>query len=234
MSFLKLMLKKMATSRLKRYVMTKMMLFFVLSGIVMSCPGYVGGDSTSEHELQYLIDNSRDGDVIRLAQTRYISKDGVKIEGRSHLTILCEKGTEIICEDVNQSVITILDSIDIRIENASMHHLKPLKEYHCHGSVVEVGGESTDIKVINCELNGCGAIGFHTWSGGTHEVRDCWIHDNSFCAFYIDGGKVTISGNRIENNGSLMEPSGALSSYVNMQDNILKNNTGYWENLGRE
>ncbi|MBI4833489.1 MAG: right-handed parallel beta-helix repeat-containing protein [Planctomycetes bacterium] len=188
--------------------------------------GFPGNPPKADLNIQRLIDNAKDGDVVDIPYGRYILKEGLKVKNRINLKILCQKGTQIFVDDVNEAIISIENSRDILLENAHLRHLKPLEEYECHGGVVVIR-ESSKTVISNCDLNGCGAIGVHAEGSNSVTIEHCYIHDNTFTAFYINNcDDVKIRGNIIEDN------AGFLNLYkignMEMSDNLIQRNGGYW------
>lgn len=101
-----------------------------------------------------------------------------------------------------------------------------MEEYECHGAVLRIK-DSEYVKIINCELNGCGAIGVAGYNSKNIIVRNCFIHHNSFNAFYFQGcAKVIIQSSIIEDNANFIQMYDIES--LEMRDNVLRRNGGYW------
>ena len=177
-------------------------------------------------DIQGLIDSTPDGGTIDIPYGRYVFKEGLVIKGRKNIIFRCAPGTRILIEDTNAKVLSIVESYGIRIENAYLRHLKPLEEYVCHGGVISINS-SQDVKVLNCELNGCGSIGVSGWKSGDVFVRNCFIHHNTFSALSFSNCKdIKVKSCVIEENGNLMNLHKVDD--FQMEDNIIRNNGGYW------
>jgi hypothetical protein len=87
--------------------------------------------------------------------------------------------------------------------------------------------DSKPVRIENCELNGCGAIGVSA-RRSTISITNCHIHHNTFNAFYFESCKeVLVVGNIIEHNAN------TLQSYrceeIIFSDNLVRDNGGYWQ-----
>ncbi|MBI9102691.1 MAG: right-handed parallel beta-helix repeat-containing protein [Spirochaetales bacterium] len=177
--------------------------------------------------IQELIDQTPNGGVAFIPYGEYIIDEGLRIVGKSGIILRTDAGTRILLDDTNQDVLAISGSSDVRLENLYLRHLIPREDYACHGSVVSIG-YSPNVVIINCELNGCGAIGVSSYESDGLIIRNCYIHSNSFNAFYFNrASNVKIHSSIIENNGNMMQS--LYSSGLEMSDNIIRNNGGYWE-----
>jgi hypothetical protein len=159
---------------------------------------------SSQLSVQQAISSAKDGDTIVLAKGVYRSKGPVTISGRDGLALSGEAGAWLVCDDIYENVIEILDSSDISVEGIGARHAQPLEEYGCEGAVISCEG-TIGLVITGCELSGCGAIGVALADCDEVEISDCWIHDNSYAAFTItDAAAISISGCTIEGNAALM------------------------------
>lgn len=178
-------------------------------------------------DLQTILDEAENGDVVGIPFGEYRLANGLVIEGGKDLTVTARFGTRILVEDTDADVLTVDGGNGVRIENLYLRHIEPRKEYECHGAVVRVRN-ATNVRIVNCELNGCGAVGVSARTVKGLLVRKCFIHHNSFNAFYIDDGdEVKIQSCIVEDNGNFIQRYGAGS--LEMRDNVLRRNGGYWE-----
>ena len=185
----------------------------------------------SDLDIQSLIDRTPDGGTVRIPKAKYIFSDGLVISGRKGLRLECEPGSQILVDDISADVIEIVDSREITITGAFLRHLKPSKEYECHGDVVKLR-DATGITIENSELDGCGAIGLSAWQSSSITLKNCLIAHNSFNALYLDGCEVVrIKDNVIQNNANLMQSY--RSTDIEMSGNVIRNNGGYWEKPGK-
>lgn len=194
----------------------------------------VGCQNSSRHPVSLgessgllrLIANGPVDGVVKIPAKRYVLGKTLVIANRQNLTIRAEPGTEILLEDVNSAVLEIENSSNIRFEGALLRHVKPLKEYQCHGEVVVIRN-SSGITIENCDLNGCGAIGVSIADAKDVSISNCWIHENTFNAVYAskcDGLKVYDCV--IERNGNFLQAHDLNG--VEMSGNIIRDNGGYW------
>ena len=176
--------------------------------------------------LQSLIDKAKDGQAVTVPRARYVSDKGVLIEKRRRLRIVYEKGTQILAKDTYEDVIAVVGSADVRIENAFVSHVKPRQEYDCHGSVVRIS-DSKSVSIVNCDLNGCGAVGVYARDSSGVTISNCLVHHNTWNALYFDGcEEIEVVGNVIEDNANLFQMYRV--SGVMWHDNLIRRNGGYW------
>jgi len=177
-------------------------------------------------DLQALIDQTPDHGVVRIPKGKYTINRGLVIKNRVHLSILADAGTQILLTDTDQDVLTITDSRQIRVFNVLMRHVMPLKDYQCHGGVIRVSS-SKEVVIANSELNGCGAVGISAQDTHDLTIEHCYIHSNSFNAFYFsDVRGLRLWSNVITSNANTLQLYGVDD--MQMSDNIIKDNTGYW------
>ncbi len=185
----------------------------------------------SKTPLQDIIDKAKDATTVKVPLGRYTSERSVVVKGRTELDIVCEPGTEILVSDVNADVLRIVDSRKITLRGAHLRHVQPRKQYACHGSVLHTT-DSSGIWVIDCDLNGCGAVGLYARKVDGLTVEHCAVRDNSFVAFYLDQcADVLIRRNIVVNNRSMLQ-SRQLKG-LEMRDNRIRDNGGSWEQAER-
>jgi len=177
-------------------------------------------------DLQALIDSAEDDSVVLIPRGRYVLAEGLVVRERTGLILRCEKGAQILAENVNDNILTFEKCHDVRLENAYLRHFEPLREYECHGYVVSIR-DSDNITIANCEVNGCGAVGVSARTSSRLTIRDSFIHHNTFNAFYLSKcGQVLIRGCVIEDNANLCQVYG--TDDLEMSDNLIRRNGGYW------
>jgi hypothetical protein len=154
--------------------------------------------------LPQAIARAKDGDTIILAKGLYRSAGPVTISDRNDLTLTGESGAVLVCDDIYENVLEILDCSGIAIEGIGARHAQPLDEDGCEGAVISCEG-TVGLAITGCELSGCGAIGVDLTDCDEVEISDCWIHDNSYAAFvFTEVATISISGCTIEGNAALM------------------------------
>ncbi|NPV02547.1 MAG: hypothetical protein HPY53_14325 [Brevinematales bacterium] len=181
-------------------------------------------------DLYAAVNNAQDGDTIILRAGKYFLKDTLEINGMDNLTIIGIGKVDILLADVYQDVISIVDCGKIFITNIHAQHVQPLTEYECHGSVIRI--ENTqETHIYGCELNGCGAVGVNAYNAETIYVENCYVHNNSFNAFYLSKvTSVNILHNTIKDNKSFAQFYECKD--IMIYGNETANNTGYWDGMG--
>lgn len=185
--------------------------------------------TTPHVDIQRLIDAADDGGVVRVPGGRHVLSKGLVIKGRKGLTINFDDGATVVVDDVTENVITLEDCEDLTIEGGRLSHLKPLTEYDCHGNVIDIAG-SSQVRIVNCDLNGCGAVGVFARNVRDLVVRGCHIHRNTFNAIYLHGCRIVrVERNVIEHNANLMQ----VYDVDDMQwsHNVIRDNGGYWDEM---
>ncbi len=223
--------------------MYRIALLLVSAGLLSVAAGIFSGCSSSSEttfrsragenppesnlNLQELIDNTPDGGTVRIPKAKYILTDGLRVYNRNNLTIACERGSQILVNDISADVLEIADSKGIRLQGAFLRHLKPLPKYECHGDVLKLR-TSEDVIVEDSELDGCGAIGVSIWKSTNVTVQHCLIQNNSFNALYFESGQnIRVHNCVIQDNANFMQLY--RTQDVQMSGNIVRRNGGYWE-----
>lgn len=176
-------------------------------------------------DLQGIIGKVQDGSTATIPFGEYRLAKGLVIKNRKNLTLTCRPGTKILVEDTNADVLSIQESEGIQIENLYLRHTKPLEEYECHGAVLRIK-DSRDVRIMNCELNGCGAVGIFADGCQGLQVRNCFIHHNSWCALVLyRSDEIKIQSNVIQDNSLLLQTSDV--GFMEIFDNTTTRNGGY-------
>lgn len=184
----------------------------------------------AQHELQKLVDNTPDGGIVTIPEGRYVIDEPLRIEARNGLTLHGQGACNILLTDVWKNVLIVSNSNSIKIEGLYLSHLKPLQEYQCNGGVISLSN-TKKILIDDCELEGSGTIGVKGDTIENLEISHCYIHDNTFNAFYfVNASSVLIQNCVIENNANLIQ-SYNLDDF-DMSDNLIRNNGGYWREKG--
>ena len=171
-------------------------------------------------DIQAILDDAPNGSILTLDFGEYVFDQSLALVGKKNLTITAPSGTRILCSDVMQDVLSLENCDSIRIENLRLSHLKPLDDYECEGACLRLG-DCRDVEVSGCELAGCGAFGISGNDVARLLVKDCYIHDNTFSAFYFDGCRdVLVSGNRIADNAELITQFSC--NRIDLRNNRLK------------
>lgn len=157
-------------------------------------------------DLQSAINNAPDGAVIEIDPGQYISENNIEIKGKFNLILRGSTGSEIITSSKWSDVLSITESENITLENLTLRHDIPVDDY-CSGMVINLF-QVKDIKVLNCDVNGCGWLGIYGYRLDGLTVKDSYFHDNFEFAMAFDGeGKnILIENCRIDQNGGGVSP----------------------------
>jgi hypothetical protein len=176
--------------------------------------------------LQRLVNEAADGTVVEIPSGRYLLSSPLTLARRKNLHLAFHPGTQVRLADVNADIIVIDDCRNIRITGVHARHLKPLKEYQCHGSVLRINN-SRNVRIENCELNGCGAVGVMAKQSSL-SIFNCHIHHNTWNAIYLYScPEAVVVGNLIEDNANTLQASGQ-NGEIDFSDNLVRRNGGYW------
>lgn len=187
--------------------------------------------------LQALLDRAQPGDVVELTAGTYRFSGGLRVTGRTNVTIRGQGRVELVIDSLEEDVIAVHGSSNIVIRNLSARHNQPAGEYQCEGAVIRVE-DSNRVGILQCDLNGCGAAGVMSFSSQDVVVAGCRIHHNTFAAVWVQGGSVTVYGNTIEDNAMTLYTVGDCD--VHMLGNTVSDNDAppwlpaYAEELLRE
>ena len=185
----------------------------------------VSQPTAGDMDLQAMLDEAVSGEVVHVPRGTYVLRKGLRIT-RDNTVLACEPGTRIHITNVDEDIITVHSVTNVRIENAHLSHVKPLKEYDCHGRVVDIR-DADGVTIVNCDLNGCGAVGVCAWNSQDLRIEHCWIHANTWNALYLHGCReVLLLANLIEDNANFLQMDD--STGFEASDNVVRNNGGYW------
>ena len=162
--------------------------------------------------------------MVEVPLGRYPLSTSLTIVGRKDLHIAFTPGTQVRVENTDAAVIAIEGCKGLKISGVRARHAMSLPEYECQGPVVSIRN-STDVRIDNSELNGCGAVGVSA-SKSTLSVTNCHIHNNTRTAFYFDSCEVSVVGNIIERNANTLQSR--RCEEIVWFDNFVQNNGGYW------
>ncbi len=129
---------------------------------------------------------SVDGDTILITAGTYEYDESLVLNRLADVVILGEEGTELICNSSLDNVIWINSCDRILVSGLSMRHADPGEDSRCDGNVIGIDS-SNDITVMNCEINGCGAVGVYIVACGEITLLDNFIHGNSAWAVQLEG-----------------------------------------------
>ena len=171
-------------------------------------------------DIQAILDDAPNGSILTLDYGEYVFDEGLTLDDKQNLVITAPPGTRILCSDVMEDVLSIDGCDSVRIDNLSLSHVKPLEDYECEGACLRIS-DCRNMEVLGCELSGCGAFGIAGNAVARLQVKGCFIHHNTFSAFYFDSCEdVLVSGNRIVNNAELITQYSC--DRIDLRDNRLK------------
>jgi hypothetical protein len=177
-------------------------------------------------DVQRLVDDAPDGGTVNIPMGRYVLSGPLTIRRRRNQRVAFTPGAQLRCANTDEAVIAIEDCQGLTLSGVRARHVKPLASYNCHGPVVSVSN-SRDVRIENCELNGCGAIGVSA-RRSTLSITNCHVHHNTFNAFYFEScDEVSVIGNVIEYNANTFQAY--RCGEILWSDNLVRDNGGYWE-----
>lgn len=184
---------------------------FILVASTSLCPGstLVVGEGEEYSNPCEAFQASADGDTIMITAGIYEYDESLILNRLADVVILGEEGSELICNSSSDNVIWLNSCDRILLSGLSMRHADPGEDSRCNGNVIGMDS-SDDITVMNCEINGCGAVGVYITSCGDVSLLDNFIHGNSAWAVQKDGyglicesrnlDGLTMIGNTVINN----------------------------------
>jgi hypothetical protein len=177
-------------------------------------------------DVQRLVNEAPDGGTVTIPLGRYVLTKPLKINRRNNLHVAFTPGTQLRCTNTDQAVIAMEGCQGLTLSGVRARHVTPLETYNCHGPVISVL-DSRAVRIGNCEINGCGAIGVSA-QRSTLKITNCHIHHNTFNAFYFEScEEVSVIGNIIEDNANTFQAY--RCGEILWSDNLVRNNGGYWE-----
>jgi hypothetical protein len=176
----------------------------------------------SQISIQEILDFVQPGDTVILEEGIYEIDSTVKIMDKDSITIQGEGEVWVLCTDIYEDVISIVNCRGIQVYGVKARHKEWVPEYACNGSVVYIAN-STDIEMRDCEFNGCGAFGVYMDYSERVDISYCYLHHNSYSAFYLSGcTDIALSYNRIMDNASFL--SAYDTGFIEMFGNIVADN----------
>jgi nitrous oxidase accessory protein NosD len=155
-------------------------------------------------DLQAVIDAAGPGDRIILKQGIYVTQAALTIREKQGLSLVGLGEVSIVCQDVVDDVIRILDSEDILLLGIRARHEPSGSEAACEGAVVSIDN-ALRVAIQGCSLRGCGAVGVYAGRTHTLTVTDSVLQYNSFAAFHlVECDEVSIKQNTITRNGAFL------------------------------
>jgi len=155
----------------------------------------------AQSDLQNILNNVRDGNTIYINDTGFISDQAYELTNKHNIVLIFNLKSEILCTSKHENVFKIYDCSNITIVNGKFKH-KLFQDGICIGAVFDIYN-SANISLINCDINGSGSIGVRAANSKDLQVTNCFIHDNSSAAYYLnsDCSNIRLLSNTVLNNG---------------------------------
>lgn len=181
----------------------------------------VVGKNAEFRDPQSAFNSCTDGDEIEIQAGTYTSSGNVSLVNKKNIKITGKGTVWIVASELSWDVVRLVSCENITMSNIRMRHAKPDRKDKdvngCGGRVLSFEG-GKNIRVSNCEMNGCGRIGvdFTNYkSDADYEnivLSKNKIHKNSLCAIHyqdnlyfserdVNIAWLTLNQNTIENNG---------------------------------
>ena len=113
-------------------------------------------------------------------QQKYL--DGYRIKNVVNMTI--EGNAEIAIDDKDADVLSFMDCKNITLDGLTMGHTISYDQYQCEGSVVRFMA-CDNIRVNNCNLYGCGAVGIYADAVKYLNVSGGKIYDCTYTGIWL-------------------------------------------------
>lgn len=178
-------------------------------------------NAAQSDQVQSVLDRTSSGDVVIFERGTYRTQHALVLNGKSDVELRGSGRVEIVLHNLDEAVIEVRESQNIRIRGLRARHEKPNPEYACEGAVIAVF-DSQQVGISGNHLNGCGAAGVYSRGVKDLVVFDNKIFNNTFAgiwtadttgyiyknhlyknaADFITYGEcdIVLSGNKIEKN----------------------------------
>lgn len=172
--------------------------FMIINFIVLLL---VSARTSAQSDLQNILNNVNDGNTIYVNDTGFISDQAYQLTNKQSVVLVFNLKTEILCTSKYESVFKINDCSNITIVNGKFKH-NLFQDDICLGVVFDIIN-SSNISLINCDINGSGSIGIRGSNTKNLQVSNCFIHDNSTAAYFLDldCSNIKLLSNTVLNNG---------------------------------
>lgn len=205
--------------------------------LTLSACGYALADLPEVRSGQviiakYVLDAQRSGrDTVLIPAAIYLADSTLDLSAVSSLCIFFEPGSSLLLDDPWRDVVRIGACSEVTIQGCHFSHLVPFEDYQCHGAVFCIEG-SRDVRLIDCEICGCGAMGLVLDRCSDVAIRNCLVENNSHSAFFVvDVDGLEIIDCIIRNNHYLFWSSipGRITDLL-MTGNLVSGNApGYYD-----
>lgn len=157
---------------------------------------------SANDNFQTVLDTIKSGSTVYIRSGVFTTNVSYKISNKKNITIVFNKGCEIYCTAKNDNVFEINSCNNIHIYNGKFKH-QVFEDDICLGVVFMIGN-SNNIYLSNCDINGSGSRGIRTNLVENLVVENCNIHGNSTAAylFYNDCKNFKLYQNILSNNGA--------------------------------
>ncbi len=136
----------------------------------------------SSLNLQASIDMLKNGDTLLIAKGEYLSEKQLIIENKNNITLVFNQESNILCNNIYETVFRIQNSSNITIKNGTFKHINFNNDFYCTGDVFYID-KASSITLEDCDINGCGSVGISAYESNDITLTKCKIHDNSEGAF---------------------------------------------------
>ncbi len=176
----------------------------------------------SEEKIRRIFQTLSSGDKIIVQSGKYIFTRTLRLRFRKNIEIIGRGKVEFVHEDLFSDVFIIDNCNNILIKNITMYHQKKLKHHiGCKGTVLFIN-KCSKMKIIQCSLNGCGAIGLYCRDSNNIELKNSRIFNNSSVGIVINSCRqVSIKNNEIYNNTQSFVIFN--STYIILENNNIRN-----------
>jgi hypothetical protein len=159
------------------------------------------GASEQYKTPQEAVNAAKDFDTVRIEPGTYRSDKAINVSGRKGLTIEGAGAgkVQLIVTDLYTDVIRIYRCDGVRIAGVSARHAPTTENVMCAGAVIDVQ-HATNIAIVDCELNGCGAAGVSAVDSQNVSIVRNNIHHNSYAGLWLIRVTGTVQDNLIANN----------------------------------
>lgn len=173
-------------------------------------------------DIRDILENAPDNSNVIVGEGTYKTEDSISLKGKKNISVTGEGEVWIICGRIDRKVIALKDCSGMLLKNIKACHRIEDSSYKVpensldrrNGSVADVE-DCEGITFENCELEGCGVVGVYSVNSGSIELRECYLHHNSWRAFAFHNtsgvSDVVIKDCRIVNNSGVIEVEGNVN-----------------------
>jgi hypothetical protein len=190
-------------------------------------------------DIQAAVDMLEDGGRLILNEGTYNTLEAIVLEGRKSLTIEGRGEVWIDTKGIDHHVMTLRGCTDITLANIRAQHVileegdnGPISNARDGAVIGAIGGAG--IRLVGCELVGCGIYGLYADSVKSVFLEGCYLHDNSQYALMLETGAgsmhVTIRDCMITHNAGAIETRGNVDIKKEENNIIEQNSSEYYRN----